>query len=136
MLQQIQNTNFVFQFPTTKEEWLNIGKGFQEKWHFINCGRALDGKPIRIEPPLHTGTAYYNYKNFYAIVLMALVNSNYEFVYINVGKNGRISDGGVIEYTDFYKKLQNRELNLPDNSETVRNLNYVFLGDEACKTIS
>lgn len=46
-------------------------------------------------------------------------------------KNGRLSDGGVIEYTDFYDKLIKSELNLPDNSETVNNLNYVFLGDEA-----
>lgn len=119
------------QFPTSKEEWLNISKGFQDRWHFINCGGALDGKHIRIVPPPHSGAQYYNYKNFYSIVLMALVNSNYEFIFVDVGKNGRLSDGGVIEYTDFYDKLMKSELNLPDNFETVNNLNYVFLGDEA-----
>lgn len=62
---------------------------------------------------------------------MALVNSNYEFIFVDVGKNGRLSDGGVIEYTDFYKKLLMSQLNLPDNIETVNNLPYVFLGDEA-----
>nr|XP_022903540.1 uncharacterized protein LOC111415891 isoform X1 [Onthophagus taurus] len=92
-------------FPTSKEEWLNISKGFQDRWHFINCGGALD-------------------------VLMALVNSNYEFIFVDVGKNGRLSDGGVIEYTDFYDKLMKSELSLPDNFETVNNLNYVFM-DEA-----
>ena len=36
---------------------------------------------------------------------MALVNANYEFIFVDVGKNGRISDGGVIESTKFYHKL-------------------------------
>lgn len=41
---------------------------------------------------------------------MALVNSNYEFIFVDVGKNGRVSDGGVIESTEFYHKLVNRKL--------------------------
>jgi hypothetical protein len=47
-----------------------------------------------------------------------------------VGKNGRLSDGGVIEYTEFYKRLKSGRLNLPTSMET-RNLNFIFLGDEA-----
>ena len=31
---------------------------------------------------------FYNYMGFYSVILMALVNSNYEFMYINVGANG------------------------------------------------
>ncbi|XP_044761191.1 uncharacterized protein LOC123318582 [Coccinella septempunctata] len=62
---------------------------------------------------------------------MALVNSNYEFIFVDVGKNGRLSDGGVIESTEFYHKLMNGQLNLPDNSFTDNNLNFVFLGDDA-----
>lgn len=119
-----------FQFPTSKEEWLEIAKGFQDRWHFVNCGGALDGKHIRIVPPANSGAKYYNYKNFYSMVLLALVNSNYEFIFVDVGKNGRMSDGGVIEYTEFYKKLMRYQLNLPEKSENVNNLNYVFIGDE------
>lgn len=70
----------------------------------------MDGKHIRIVPPPRSGAQYYNYKNFYSIVLMALVNSNYEFIFVDVGKNGRLSDGGVIECTEFYHKLINRKL--------------------------
>lgn len=91
----------------------------------------MDGKHIRIVPPPHSGATYYNYKNFYSIVLMALVGPNYEFLYVDVGKNGRLSDGGVLEYTEFYQKLKSRQLNLPENNETIKNFNFVFLGDEA-----
>jgi hypothetical protein len=56
-----------------------------------------------------------------------------EFLYVDVGKNGRLSDGGVLEYTDFYRKLKCRpsQLNFPENNETVKNYNFVFIGDEA-----
>jgi len=49
---------------------------------------------------------------------MALVDSNYEFLYVDVGKNGRISDDGVIEETTFYRKLNEESLNIPNINET------------------
>lgn len=119
------------QFPTAKDEWKKIGKGFEDRWQFVNCGGAIDGKHIRIVPPPNSGAYFYNYKNYYSIVLMALVNWNYEFIFIDVGKNGRISDGGIIEYTHFYERLNSKQLHLPENNENVNNLNFVFLGDEA-----
>lgn len=121
----------MFQFPKNKEDWLLIADVFEKKWNFINCGGAMDGKHIRIAQPPNTGAYYYNYKNFYSIVLMAIVNANYEFIFVDVGKNGRMSDGGVIEYTEFFTRLQSNRLNLPTNHETKNNLNFVFLGDEA-----
>ena len=58
---------------------------------------------------------------------MALVNAKREFIFVDVGKNGRLSDGGVIQYTSFYEKLQNNTLNLPGSIENEHNLNSVFL---------
>ncbi|XP_077298076.1 uncharacterized protein LOC143919570 isoform X2 [Arctopsyche grandis] len=117
--------------PSTKEEWIRVAQEFNEKWQFINCGGAMDGKHIRIVPLPGSGASHYNYKNFYSIVLMTLVGPNYEFLYVDVGKNGRISDGGVLEHTEFYRKLKLGDLNLPENNDTVNNFNFVFLGDEA-----
>lgn len=68
------------------------------------------------------------------MVLMAVVNANYEFIIAEFGVNGRISDGGVIEHTKFYSKLKNGSLNIPDAEilhDTDQVLNYVFVGDEA-----
>jgi len=65
---------------------------------------------------------------------MVIVNANYEFVIRDVGTNGRVSDGGVIDNTKFYKNLQSETLNLA-KAENVngsnKKLNYAFLGDEA-----
>lgn len=53
------------------------------------------------------------------------------YTYVDVGKNGRISNGGVIETTLFHELLNQGKLELTKNKDTVKNLNYVFLADEA-----
>lgn len=117
--------------PETKEGWKQIALGFKDRWQMINCGGAIDGKHIRITPPPHSAALYRNYKQFYGIVLMAVVNHNYEFIYVDVGKQGRISDGGVFDATLFGQCLKNNSLNLPDGNENDEGLNFVFLGDDA-----
>lgn len=44
---------------------------------------------------------YYNYKGTFSIVLMSIVNANYQFIMVDIGANWRISDGGVLYYTKF-----------------------------------
>jgi hypothetical protein len=64
---------------------------------------------------------------------MAIANANYEFIYCDIGRNGRVSDGGVIENTTFYNKLLNGNLNLPSRRKpegATNELPYVFVGDE------
>lgn len=65
---------------------------------------------------------------------MGIANANYEFIYCDVGTNGRVSDGGVIENTKFMRNLLANTLNLPPPETVVPGeppLNYVFVGDEA-----
>lgn len=56
---------------------------------------------------------------------MAVVNANYEFIMVDVGTNGLVSDGGVLQNTTFGKKLKNNAqishhlhccLEVPENS--------------------
>ena len=42
-----------------------------------------------------SGLLHYNYKGTYIIALLALVDANEMFRYLDNGKNGRVSDGGV-----------------------------------------
>ena len=44
---------------------------------------------------------------------MALVDADYKFVYVDIGAQGRISDGGVFNNCKLSKRLQNNTLNLP-----------------------
>ena len=43
---------------------------------------------------------------------MALVESNYEFIYVNIGCNGRISDGGVFRNCTLSKAVEHNDLNI------------------------
>lgn len=62
---------------------------------------------------------------------MAVVNANYEFIYVDVGKNGRSFDGGSLKDTIFHKNVLQKTLHLPSREATKHGLNFVFIGDEA-----
>lgn len=119
-----------FQAPKTTEEWCALATQFEERWQFPNCLGAIDGKHIAITQPYGSGSFFFNYKKFHSMVLLGICNANYEFIYVHFGTNGRISDGGVIENTEFYKKLKSRQLNIPPKSQR-NHLPFVFVADEA-----
>lgn len=124
----------MFQFPKTEEEWLKVAAEFETRWQFPHCLGSIDGKHIRIVPPKGSGSYYFNYKKTHSVVLMAIANANCEFLYCDVGTNGRISDGGVINNTKFYEKLVNNDLRIPNPrciGSSNRVLGHVFIGDEA-----
>lgn len=111
-----------------------MAKEFDDKWNFDTCVGAIDGKHISIVKPQNSGSYYYNYKGKFSIVLLAVVNANYEFIFLHTGINGRVSDGGVLHETVLFDKLKNGSLNVPPPISipgTEYTLPYVFLGDEA-----
>lgn len=132
-LQHRLNYCHFFQFPKTTDEWLKVASDFEEKWQFPHCLGAIDGKHVQIVPPKDSGSYYFNYKKTHSIVLMAIANAHCEFILCDVGTNGRISDGGVINNTLFYDKLTNNQLNIPGPEPVTFDLDleYVFVGDDA-----
>lgn len=85
----------ILQVPTTSKEWINIAKEFEVQWNAYNTIGAMDGKYIRIKCPESSGSHYYNYKHYNSIILFALVDANYKFIYVDVGANGREGDAAV-----------------------------------------
>jgi len=118
----------------TVETWKTIALDYERKWQFYNCLGAIDGKHIAIRKPLLSGSSFYNYKQYFSIVLVATVDANYRFTTVNVGSMGRFSDGNIFATSSLGKMLNSRSLQLPEpkplpgqNTETP----YVFVGDEA-----
>lgn len=120
--------------PQTVEEWTNLSKEYYNKWNFPNCIGSLDGKHVVLSSPINSGSEFINYKGTFSIVMMALVDANYCFSYVDIGCQGRISDGGVFRNTSLFKKLEEGELNIPLPHPISSNgppLPYVIVADDA-----
>ncbi|XP_069615755.1 uncharacterized protein [Ranitomeya imitator] len=115
--------------------WLNIAQGFQDTCQFPHCIGALDGKHIRVRKPPGSGTQFYNYKQFFSVVLLALVDSNYRFIIVDIGAYGRTGDSRVFSSSIMGRRLCNNELDLPPPSHIPgANLDavpYMMVADEA-----
>lgn len=120
--------------PQSEKEWLDVAARFEKQWNFPQCCGALDGKHVVLQAPINSGSDYFNYKSTFSIVLMALVDADYCFLFADVGCQGRISDGGVFRNTSFCEKLQHNKLNLPPDNilkGRKRPVPYVFVADDA-----
>ena len=42
-----------------------------------------------------------------------VVDANYKFIHVDVGCNGRVSDGGVFRNCNLFTAIENNTLNMP-----------------------
>lgn len=121
--------------PTpSKSMFESTEKVFRERWNFPNVIGCLDGKHIRIRCPKNSGSLYFNYKNYFSIILFALCDANYKFIAIDVGSFGREGDAGIFQKSSIGACIRNKLFNVP-RPKLLPNTNieapHVFLGDEA-----
>lgn len=116
-----------------KEKWIDISKTFYSKTNFPNCLGAIDGKHIRCKNPENSGSLFFNYKKYFSIVLMAVVDANLNFIYIDVGAYGHEADSSVFRQSAFGKMLYSQQLQIPVALPLTENniQPYVFVADEA-----
>lgn len=119
--------------PQCEEEWKNVANDYGERWNFHQCLGAMDGKHFQIDPPLSSGSLYWNYKGYNSIVLLAVVDAQLRFIYVDIGTNGRISDLGLWNKCTLKAGIEQKKLNFPLPRKLPGSNNifpYVFVGDE------
>lgn len=118
----------------TKEVFESTEKVFRERWNFPNVVGCLDGKHVRVRCPKKTGSLYYNYKNYFSVILFALTDANCKFLAIDVGSFGREGDAGIFQKSSIGQSIREKHFNVP-GPKLLPNTNiempHVFLGDEA-----
>ena len=106
----------VMSVPTEEEKWLQISDRFLKRWNFPNTLGALDGKHVSCKCPPASGSMYYNYKKFYSIVLLALVDADYKFIWADIGGRGSSSDAQLWNCSELKEHIEdadNNVLNIP-----------------------
>ncbi|XP_037042914.1 uncharacterized protein LOC119079227 isoform X2 [Bradysia coprophila] len=83
--------------------------------------------------PPFSGSDYFCYKGFHAMILLGLCDYRYRFIVVDFGAKGRASDGGVFAHSKLGRMLKANQLDIPP-PQFVPNgplLPYFLLGDEA-----
>ena len=120
--------------PTTQQGWRQIAEKSGTRWNFHHTIGAIDGKHIAIKAPRNSGTLYHNYKGFFSIISLALIDADYKFTWADIGANGSTSDCAVFNASDLKLALENGELGLPDPDplpQDDRDMPYFIVGDDA-----
>ncbi|KAG8239201.1 hypothetical protein J437_LFUL018791 [Ladona fulva] len=78
----------------TKAQWESIAQNFERKANFPHCIGAVDG--------------------FSSVVLMVVGDSDYHFIYVDVGSYGKDCDSNIFKASSMGKSIVNKELEIPE----------------------
>ncbi|XP_050517993.1 uncharacterized protein LOC126892490 [Diabrotica virgifera virgifera] len=118
----------------TENDFKCVEQDFWQKWNIPNCIGGIDDKHVRIKAPKNSGSLFFNYKEYFSIVLLAIVDANYKFLAVDVGSYGKESDNGIFQKLVIGKKIANNRFNIPPpknlpGSQVI--LPHFLIGDEA-----
>lgn len=109
--------------------WIDVAELFWSQCNFPNC-LGMDGKHIRIQKPMGSGSKFFNYEKYFSVVLLAVVDADYCFAYIDVGVFRSSIDSSKLA-----KILSNKQLYIPPNRQWPATSQpaypFVLVGDEA-----
>ena len=120
--------------PKTREDFKRKILDMEEFWQFPCCWAAIDGCHIPMKCPpggLEACKEYHNFKNFYSIVLMAMVDSHYRFVWGSCGFPGNSHDAVIFRSTDLWSCIQNGFIPSIGKTEGDLNIPPLMVGDSS-----
>ena len=103
-------------FPLSPNGIEEITNSFKPKWQFPCCFGAVDGCHIPIKFPRggqESAKEYRNFKNFYSIVIMAIVDAKMRFTWASSGFPGNSHDAIIFQSTKLYEGITERKI-IPD----------------------
>ena len=99
--------------PSTPQEWKDVAAKFEERWNFPHAVGAIDGKHIAMKKPGKSGSLYYNYKGFFSILLLTVVDVDYKFMWVDIGANGSSSDCSMFNDSELKEGFERDDIGLP-----------------------
>lgn len=122
-------------FPTTEAQYKEKVLDMEQLWHFPYAWGAIDGCHLPLKCPAggaESRKEYHNFKNFYSIVLMAIVDAKYRFIWASCGFPGNSHDSIIFQSTELWEDITEREI-IPSLGRNVNGVTVspVILGDSA-----
>ena len=122
-------------FPKTENEFREAMITMEEHWQLPCAFGAIDGCHIPLKCPpggQQSQKEHHNFKGFYSIVLMAIVNAKYEFTWSSCGYTGNNHDSSIFQATNIYARINNGTI-LPHNAKKLNETDIppLLLGDGA-----
>lgn len=95
------------------QDLLMIEQGFRNLWGLPGCIGAVDGTFMHIQQPHPWGEAYWCYKHYYAVLLLAVVDANMIYRWVHTGSPGSMGDAHVWNHSDYKRMLHLGMMELP-----------------------
>lgn len=89
---------------------------------------------FEFQAPANSGSAFWNYKECFSVILLAVADANAMFTMVDIGSEGRNSDAGILVRSEMGQGLESNTLNIPSPTPIEPNgpaLPFVLVGDEA-----
>ena len=109
-----------------------VKEKFRTRWNIPHAVRAIDGKHIVMKKPKKSGSDYYNYNGFFSLVLLALVDEAYRFLWIECWSSGFCSDAQIFNRSDLREKIEDGSFGLLASEplgDRGQDLHYFLLGN-------
>ncbi|XP_047477243.1 protein ALP1-like [Penaeus chinensis] len=119
--------------PNTSDEWQLVAGDFSSNWNFPMCIGAIDGKRFLVQSQ-NTGPEYCEYKGYHGIIMVALVDANYKFLYVAAEAQGQANAAGFWDHCKLKEYLDKNMLHFPPAAalpSVKEEVPYVILGDDA-----
>ena len=100
----------------------------------ISDARQACAKHVTIRCPKNVASHYCNYKGFHSVILLALVDAKYKFLWVDVGINCSSSDAQIFNVCDLRSGIVDDTLDIPDAEPLPgddRDMPYFLIGDDA-----
>ena len=88
-------------YPQKEDEWIKVANEYNNMWNFPNCIGAIDGKHCQIQAPPRSSNTFHNYKGHFSLILMAIVDARYRFIWVDIGDYGKCKLYNIIKYNLF-----------------------------------
>jgi len=117
----------------TKEQWELTALEFEKTANFPHCLGAVNGKRIRVIKPEHSGSIFYNYKDFFPRGIKGR-GRHYRCMYVDIGSYGKDCVSTIFKRSTLWTAIRTNMLELPSerplSGTEGPNVPHFYVGDE------